>query len=149
MILDEFNQDEQNRVTSYSEANCIYMSDLNYRLVISVGIKVEGYKIYILDTQIDTGAMISYAKRDVILRYYWKPITLNFRAINGNIIPIQGYAPNSPFLINGLINPVMLYCYDLGCDMLFGQYFSNTHFTNYKRMKVDGVLVTLRYKNHY
>lgn len=100
---------------------------LDDRLVTAIGIKVPNYNLYHLDVQIDIGAMSSCARFAAIPEYYWQKIHISFRAVNVTLVPISGFAPDFPLLLNEQKVTVNLYCYDTGVDILLRQDFVNRY----------------------
>lgn len=55
-----------------------------------------------MDSQIDTGAMVSYAKSRETPCYYGEPIKTRVRAINGDFFSIKNFTKYFPLYVNGL-----------------------------------------------
>jgi hypothetical protein len=102
-------QEEGHEQQAHVDTNCLHtMNGIRDSVVITVGIKVESYKQYFLDNQIDTCSIISYAKAGATPSYSWQPIEIRFKTINTKIVPIHSYAPNFPTLINVLTTSVIV-----------------------------------------
>jgi hypothetical protein len=127
---------------------------LDDRLVITIGIKPNGYLRYDLDAQVDTGAMNSCAKYGAIPSYYWQNVDLKFRAVNHTLMDIKYICPDFPIYISDHKVPVTLYSFDTGSDLLLGQDFVNkclplTYFLKHVNFTINTKIVSVPSKSDF
>jgi len=76
------------------------MKGFEDRIVIKIDINVSGYKQYSLDAQLDTGAINSHVKHNVITKYYWQSTSLQFRVINKTLMTIKATTLDFPIFLH-------------------------------------------------
>jgi hypothetical protein len=111
-------------------------------MVITVNIKIPGFKVYTLDAQIDTRDMSSCCKYKAIPAYYWQPTQIQFHVVNKEIMAILHVAPDFPIMLNDVPTYVTLYSRDTGADIFLGQDFVKRHMPLI--VNIDSLILTIQ-----